>query len=55
MKLDKKFIDELGNRRKATIGDIVIYLKIVHVENNNIQNLGTKLNQLEGFFIQLTI
>lgn len=50
MKLHKKFIDELGLQRKATVGKIIANLGILTIKNNSIQDLHDNLDQLEQIF-----
>lgn len=50
MKIHRQFIDELGKERKARVGEIIKTLKIVTLENNNIQDLNDNLSELEQIF-----
>jgi hypothetical protein len=50
MKIHNKFCEELGELRRSTIGDIVVSLGIVKVENGNILNLKDNLFELEQIF-----
>lgn len=50
MNLHKNFINELGARRKAYVGDVIVALKIVLLIENNISNLNDKLEELEQIF-----
>jgi hypothetical protein len=50
MKLNRKFINELGSRRMATVGNIISTLHLIETEGNVIQNLNENLTQLEEVF-----
>lgn len=50
MKLHKKFIDELGLRREAKVGQIIVDLEVVKVQNNTIMDLNDNLDEIEQIF-----
>ena len=50
MNLHKQFIDELGKNRITRVGDVIVFLGVVNIQDNNIMNLGTNLNTVEQIF-----
>lgn len=50
MALHKKFIDELGKRRMAKVGEIITSLNILSIKDNRIFDLNGNLDQLEQIF-----
>ncbi|SRR6056297_2125033 len=49
-KKHKKFIKELGNKRMATVGEVVSDINVVTLKDNMIMDFDTNMNQLERIF-----